>query len=370
VNTAPVELSRAQARRIAVRAQALDAERPVSVVETVRRLAVVQVYPYADVAPSADLVLWSRIGSRYEPEDLQQALEVDRSLFELDSMIRPMADLSLFLAQLALPPAYEKTREWLELNDEFRRDLLQELEDRGAVVARDLPDTARFPWPSSGWTNNRNVTKMLEILMSQGEVAVSGHDSSGQRTWDLAERIYPEGVEAVPFEEAFAIRNDRRLRALGIAPAKGAKQPYEPVDVGPAGIPATVEGSSVKWRVHPDALPLLDDDEFEGRTALLSPFDRLVYDRVRTQGIFEFDYTLEMFKPKAKRRWGYFALPILHGDRLIGKLDATADRANALLRVNVVHEDEPFTAGLRDDVDAEIAALARWLGLGVERTAG
>jgi uncharacterized protein YcaQ len=353
-----------------VRAQALDADRPASVVEVMRRLAVVQVYPYADVAPSADLVLWSRLGSHYEPDDLQQALEVDRSLFELDSMIRPMDDLRLFLAQLALPPPYEKTREWLELNDEFRRDLLEELEDRGAVVARELPDTARFPWPSSGWTNNRNVTKMLEILMNQGEVAVSGHDASGQRVWDLAERVYPEGVEAVPFEEAFAIRNDRRLRALGIAPAKAGKQPYEPVDVGPAGLPATIEGSSVTWRVHPDALSSLEDDDFEGRTALLSPFDRLVYDRVRTQGVFEFDYTLEMFKPKAKRQWGYFALPILHGDRLIGKVDATADRANVVLRVNAVHEDQRFTAGIRDAVAAEIDALGRWLGLRVERTGG
>jgi len=368
LNTAPVELSRAQARRIAVRAQALDADRPTSVVETVRRLAVVQVYPYADIAPSADLVLWSRLGSRYEPDDLQQALEVDRSLFELDSMIRPMEDLRLFLAQLRLPPAYEKTREWLELNDEFRQDLLQDLEDRGAVVARDLPDTVQFPWPSSGWTNNRNVTKMLEILMNQGEVAVAGHDSSGQRIWDLAERVYPEGIEPVPLDEAFAIRNDRRLRALGIAPAQGSKQPYEPVDVGPAGLPATVEGSSVKWRVHPDALSSLDDVDFEGRTTLLSPFDRLVYDRTRTHEIFEFDYTLEMFKPKAKRQWGYFALPILHRDRLVGKLDATADRANAVLRVNAVHEHQPFSTDIRDVVAAEVAALTRWLGMRVERS--
>jgi uncharacterized protein len=350
-----------------VTAQLLGAARPSSVVAVVRRLAMVQVYPYADIAPSADLVLWARLGSRYEPDDLQRALEVDRSLFELDSMIRPMEDLRLFLAQLALPPAYEKTREWLEINDEFRRDLLQELEDRGAVVARELPDTARFPWPSSGWTNNRNVTRMLEILMMQGEVAVSGHDSSGQRTWDLAERVYPEGIEAVPVEEAAVIRNDRRLRGLGIAPAKGVKQPYEPVDVGPAGLPATVEGSSVKWRVHPDALDEgADPADFEGRTALLSPFDRLVYDRVRTQGIFEFDFTLEMFKPKAKRRWGYFALPVLHGDRLVGKVDATADRGHAVLRVNAVHEDIPFTAEVRAAVDAEVGALARWLGMRVE----
>jgi uncharacterized protein YcaQ len=362
--TASVELTRAQARRIAVRAQLLDAHRPVSVVAVVRGLTVIQRYPYADIAPSADLVLWSRLGSRYEPDDLQRALEVDRALLELDGMIRPMEDLALFLAQFARPPAYAKTREWLELNQEFRDDLLQELYDRGPVLARELPDTARFPWPSSGWTNNRNVTQMLECLMMRGDVAIAGQQD-GARTWDLAERVYPEGLPVIPFEEAFAIRNDRRLRSLGVAPAKGPKQPLEPTDVGPAGLPARIEGSDVAWRVHPDVLPWLDD-EFEGRTALLSPFDRLVYDRIRAQGIFEFDFALEKFKPKAKRRWGYFALPILHGDRLVGKLDATADRRAAVLRVARIHEDLPFTAEMRADVDAEIASLAQWLGMRVE----
>lgn len=330
----------------------------------VRELTVVQRYPYADIAPSADLVLWSRLGSRYEPDDLQRALEVDRSLLELDGMIRPMEDLSLFLAQFALPAKYAKTREWLELNHEFRDDLLHELYDRGPVLARELPDTARFPWPSSGWTNNRNVTRMLECLMMSGEVAIAGQEG-GARTWDLAERVYPDGLPVIPVEEALAIRNDRRLRSLGVAPAKGPKQPLEPTDVGPAGLPATIEGSDVAWRVHPDVMPWLDD-EFEGRTALLSPFDRLVYDRIRTQDIFEFDYTLEMFKPKAKRRWGYFALPILHGDRLVGKLDATADRTAAVLRVSRIHEDVTFTSAMREAVDAEIAALARWLGMRAE----
>jgi uncharacterized protein YcaQ len=357
----PVRLTRAQARRIAVRAQLLDAHRPAGVVEVVRGLTVVQRYPYADVAPSADLVLWSRLGARYEPDDLQQALEVDRTLLELDGMIRPMEDLALFLAQFARPPAYAKTREWLELNHEFRDDLLSELYDRGPALARELPDTARFPWPSSGWTNNRNVTQMLECLMMRGVVAIAGQQD-GARTWDLAERVYPEGLPEIPYEEAIAIRNDRRLRSLGVAPAKAPKQPLEPTDVGPAGLPATIEGSDVAWRVHPDVLPWLED-EFEGRTALLSPFDRLVYDRIRAQGIFEFDYTLEMFKPKAKRRWGYFELPILHGDRLIGKVDATADRKAAALVVNAIHEDVPFTAEMREAVDAEIAALARWLGM-------
>lgn len=124
-----------------MRAELLDASRPVSVVEVVRGLTVVQRYPYADIAPSADLVLWSRIGSRYEPDDLQKALEVDRSLLELDGMIRPMEDLALFLAQFARPPVYAKTREWLELNHEFREDLRW---PRSPVGSECVSSTQRF----------------------------------------------------------------------------------------------------------------------------------------------------------------------------------------------------------------------------------
>ena len=106
---------------------------------------------------------------------------------------------------------------------------------------------------------------------------------------------------------------------------------------------------------------------FEGRTALLSPFDRLVHNRTRALEVFEFDYTLEMYKPADKRRWGYFALPILHGDRLVGKLDAAADRKAGVLTVNAIHEDVPFTKQVRRDVDDEVQALASWLGLEVRR---
>ena len=98
--------------------------------------------------------------------------------------------------------------------------------------------------------------------------------------------------------------------------------PIEPADVGDAGEPAIVEGVRGEWRVDPEALA----GPFTGRTALLSPFDRLVHDRGRALELFDFEYTLEMYKPKAQRRWGYFALPVLHDDRLVGKVDATADR--------------------------------------------
>jgi uncharacterized protein YcaQ len=113
--------------------------------------------------------------------------------------------------------------------------------------------------------------------------------------------------------------------------------------------------------VDADALGALDD--FTPRTALLSPFDRLVFDRRRLEEIFGYEYLLEMYKPAAKRRWGYFALPILHGDRFVGKLDAKADRKAGVFRVQAVHEDEPFTDAVRDAVDAQVSELARWLGL-------
>ncbi|MFL5749781.1 MAG: DNA glycosylase AlkZ-like family protein, partial [Chloroflexota bacterium] len=124
-------------------------------------------------------------------------------------------------------------------------------------------------------------------------------------------------------------------------------------------VEAEVEGTSGVWRVDPEATA----QHFEGRTALLSPFDRLIHDRVRTLELFEFEYTLEMYKPAAKRRWGYFALPILHGDRLVGKLDATADRKASVLRVNAIHEDVSFSRAMTTAVQREIENLATWLEL-------
>ena len=100
---------------------------------------------------------------------------------------------------------------------------------------------------------------------------------------------------------------------------------------------------------------------------MLWPFDRLIHDRVRAEQLFGFEYILEMYKPAAKRRWGYFALPILHHDRLVGKLDAAADRKAGVLRVNAIHRDARFTRAIAAAVDDEIASLAAWLGLEVER---
>ena len=286
-------LDRTEARRIAVRAQLLDEPRPADLVAVVRRLTLLQIDPTAAIAPSADLVAWSRLGSSYRPAQLQQALEQDRTLFEYNAVVRPMSDLGLY--------------------------------------------------------------------MMRGEVAVVGRRGR-QRLWDLAERVYPADLPVVSVDEARRRRDERRLRSLGIARAKGAAVPVEPVVVGGAGEPATVDGVSGTWRVDPEAL----GQPFTGRTALLSPFDRLVHDRVRASELFDFEYTLEMYKPKAKRRWGYFALPVLHHDRLVGKVDATADRKSGTLLVHTIHEDVSFTRAMTDAVRHELEELASWLQLTVK----
>jgi len=342
-----------------VRAQLLDAPRPTDLLQVVTRLTLLQIDPTAAVAPSADLVLWSRLGSPYRPEQLKRALEEERSLFELDALVRPMGDLGVHLAGAADRPHHERPRAWLRENDRFRRDILDLLGRSGPLASRDIPDTCAVPWASSGWTNNRNVTRMLEFMVGRGEVAIAGRVGR-ERLWDLPERVYPR-FETLSVEEAERLRNERRLAALGIARPRARGLPIDAIHVGDAGEPAVVEGVKGEWRVDPRYL----DGDFEGRTVLLSPFDRLVYDRDRAKELFEFEYTLEMYKPAAKRRWGYFALPILYGERLVGKLDATADCKASVLRVHAIHEDVSFSRATTAAVRKEIDDLAAWLGLAV-----
>jgi uncharacterized protein YcaQ len=359
------QLSRLDARRIAVRSQLLDRQRPTGLLDVVRRLTLLQIDPIAAIAPNADLVAWSRLGPTYSPAELTTAL-ADRSLLELRAMIRPSADLALYRADMAAWESADRGdlagwrashRDWVRANDGCRRDILERLDAAGPLPSRDLPDTCAVPWRSTGWTNNRNVTQLLEFMVLRGEVAIAGRKDS-DRLWDLATRVYPD-EPIIDRDEALRLRDQRRLQALGIARARGPECPVEPADVGEAGEPAVVEGVKGAWRVDPAQLA----QPFSGRAALLSPFDRLIHDRKRTVEIFEFDYQLEMYKPAAKRRWGYFALPILDGDRLVGKLDATADRKSGVLRVAAIHQDVPFDAALTTAVHDEIEDLARWLEL-------
>jgi uncharacterized protein YcaQ len=343
-----------------VRAQLLGADRPAGIVETVDALTVVNIEPTAAIAPSADLILWSRLGWPYQPADLTRLVEEDRAIFEWGGFYRTMADLPLLRPEMAGRPQSREARDWLAANAVFRQEVMDRLRADGPLRASDIPDTAQVSWRSSGWTNNRNTLQMLEMLVLHGDVAISARDAGG-RLFDLAERVYPQDAPEISAEDAAKERAQRRLSSLGIGRAKSIAQPIEPVDVGDVGEEAVVEGVPGRWRVDPTALAELDS--FRPRTALLSPFDRLVFDRRRLEELFEYEYLLEMYKPAAKRRWGYFALPILNGDRLVGKLDAKADRKSGMLVVNAIHEDAPFDLATSEAVHHEIRDLARWLGL-------
>jgi len=359
-----IRLERAQARRIAVRAQLLDVPRPISLVATVDQLSLVQLDPTNAIVPSADLVLWSRLGEAFDHSDLTFALETERSLVEHSSYVRPMDDIALTLATAAAD-LHPSVHEWLDANRSFRDDVLALLAAEGPHTAAEIPDTCQVPWASSGWNNDKNVNRLLEMLARTGEVAVCGRRGR-LRVYDLAERVYPSDLAVPPYDEARAELATRRLASLGVARRSAKGNAGEQLGAEEAGTPVIVEGTEGEWRADPDALAARDE-HFDGRCALLSPFDRLVYDRDRTLDLFDFEYVLEMYKPAAQRRWGYFALPILVGDRLVGKLDAKADRKAGLLRVNAIHEDFPWEPDVGDAVEAEIDALATWLGLSVGR---
>jgi uncharacterized protein len=361
------ELSRADARRVAVRAQLLDRPRPSDLIDVVRHLTALQDDRTAAVAPSADLVAWSRLGSAH-PRSAVADAAAEQTLIDLHGMLRPAEDLVLYRAEMAEWPGASETPYWLARqaawvrdNDGFRRDLLDELLRDGPLTRHELSDTSTVPWQSSGWNNNRNVAMMLALLVARGEVAVAGRRGRDQ-LWDLASRIYPDD-EIVPTAEALELRNQRRLRALGIARAKGPVSPGEPNGVADTGELAIIDGVKGTWRVDPSYL----GGRFHGRAAILSPLDRLIFDRKRMEEIFDFDYQLEMYKPTTTRRWGYWAMPILYGDRLVGKVDAAADQKRGVLEVNAVHQDGPFTKTMADLIDAELTDLAAWLELDLVR---
>jgi len=345
-----------QARRIAVRAQLLDANRPGDVIEVAEELGAIKIDPTATIAPSEHSILWSRIGEGYDHIQLSKAVETDRLLFEFDGAFRPVGLLPLMLPAMRRWPQRESTRQWIAANRRFRGDVLARLRTDGPLLAADIPDTAEVTLPPDGWFGPNQTVHMLDILQRQGEVAVVGREGRHRR-WDLAERVYPRGMPEYDDDEAQRLLNERRLHAAGIAKQKS---PWTPV--GEAGEPAIIEGSARKYRVDPEAVAALEEDD-GGRVAFLSPYDGMLFDRPRLREVFDFDYVLEQYKPKPQRRYGFFAYPILMGDRFVGMLDAEVSREHEVLTVNAVHEFFPFDPEEDEMVRAELIDLARWLGV-------
>jgi uncharacterized protein YcaQ len=303
-------VSLAQARRIAVRAQLLDGS-ATSVLETVRRLGFLQIDPISTIAPPQQLVLWSRLGP-FDAAELDRLLWEERKLFEWAAFIRPIEDYPLLRARMLRPRGKQlqeqRQEEFLKTNARFKRFVLKELEDRGPLLSRDIAADLMVSRDPHEWWGSRKVALMLMILEAHGVVAVVGRRGK-QRLWDLAERWYPN-VETIPWPEAQRQLEEKRWRSLGVRLSRNGE-----------------------WEAHPDA----EDGTVRMRTTFLSPFDRLIHDRDRAHALFDFFYRLEMYVPKAKREYGYYVLPILRGDRLIGRIEPVFDREQGVLRVESVH---------------------------------
>ncbi|GAA1638264.1 DNA glycosylase AlkZ-like family protein [Microbacterium flavum] len=357
-----VALSRGDARRLAVRAQLLDAARPGDIVEVAEQIGAIKIDPTATISPSEQTIPWSRIGWAYEAGQLRKAVEDDRALFEYDGHFHAASRMPALVARMRGRVFRARAAEWMAANEHFRADVLARLRAEGPLPAAGIPDTSQVAHTNeSGWYGSNQVPRMLELLSSLGEVGIVRREGR-QRVWDLGERVY-RGIPEREYDAAGAELEGLRLQAAGIA---RQKSPWTPV--GMAGEAATVEGSAWKWRVDPEALASLEDDP-GGRVAILNPYDGFLFDRPRLKELFGFDFVLEQFKPKAQRVYGYFAHPILVGDRFVGLLDAQLDKKKENLVVTAVHELGPLEAvdpldpEEREMVDAEIRDLAEWLGV-------
>jgi uncharacterized protein YcaQ len=325
------EVSVEEARRIAASAQLLDGS-ATSVLDTVRRLGFLQLDPISVVAPPQHLVLWSRLGHAYDPAELDRLLWEERALVEWNAFLWPAEDLPLLRARMKRNdrPLDKRLMAYLKEEASFRRYVLRELERRGPLLSRDI-ETHPGPRERSRWWGTRQMGLMLEVLATRGEVAVVGRRGK-QRVWDLAERWYPE-TEKIAWRDAKAVLEEKQFRSLGVRLVHG------------------------KLVAHPDA----DDGPVPKRTTFLSPFDRLVHDRARAEKLWDFYYRLEMYVPKTKREYGYYVIPILHGDRVVGRIEPVHDRKAKTLRVNGVWwEDKPVK------IDGPLKTLARWLGASLE----
>ncbi len=379
--TARLELSRERARRLAVIGQRLSAPRPRSIEEAVHDLWSVQLDPTQAVARTEQLVLWSRLGRAFRVRDLERQLWDERRLFEYWVHILPIGDFPIHRETMRRypdggPEAARRTyvSEWLRANAAFRRYILAELRRRGPLRARELEDRSVVSWKTGGWNDQtetsaaRNLGQMLDRLWFRGEVMIVGRDGQ-QRIWDLAERTVPVNAPRLPARETARRILSRQLRARGVATVRqfgyafdgrptGWERALDDLVKEGVAVPARIDGLRGDWFAHADLI----DATFRPRSVLLSPFDDLVSDRNHTEQLFGFRFRLEIYVPKAKREFGYFVLPILRGDRLIGRIDPLFDRGAGVLRVHSVYAEEGATPADGAAAAKAIGELAAWLG--------
>ena len=319
-----------EARRIAVRAQLLDGSAR-GVLSTVRKLGFLQMDPIATVARPQELVLLSRLGP-FDASELDRLLWKKRKLFEYDAFIYPVEDLALQRARMARRRRGGKlkrdewTREFMRENARLRRYILREVERNGPLLSRDLKEDGSTAAERHAWWGRGAMRLMLDMLAGRGQIAVAGRVGT-HRLWDLPERVWPE-TETLPWREAERELAERRRRRLG----------------------AWLERDD--WVAHHDA----EDGPVPDRVTVLSPFDGLVKNRDRAEALFDFHYRLEMYVPKAKREYGYYVLPLLAGDRIVGRVEPRFDRKTGKLEVLGAWGDTSRLDEALDDVAAFLGA--------------
>lgn len=390
------------ARRVAIIKQHLDGTRLAiptrkRMFNVIQDLSYLQIDPISVVARSPELVLWSRLGN-YKVSDLDHLLWKDRALFEYfahaasivlsedypihSARMRHFSNGTLYSSEW-----HDRVKKWIKQNSKLYDHIIKELSLKGPLLSRDIEDLSHRSWKSSGWTNERNVNRMLEFLLVRGEVMVQGR-SGIQKFWDLSSRCLPSSTpkSILSDYEVDRLAMMKSLRALGIATKKQIMEHFssglysDPDQVledlereGQIskvlihGLSPGGNGKVKDWYIHSKDIPILEraqSGQFEPRTTLLSPFDNLIIDRKRTLELFGFEMSFEIYVPKAKRRFGYYVLPILQGDKLIGRIDPKMDRNEERLLINSVHA-EPGAPSDQETVrmiKGEIERLAQFLG--------
>ncbi len=391
-----LQITPTTARRIAILRQRLAGPRPAptpaGIMEIARDLRALQLDPINVVSRSHTLVLWSRLGV-YDPADLEAVIYRDKHLFEYWAHCASLVlteDYPIHRLQMRERwgggSAWEaRAREWLAANHELVDEVRHRLRTEGPLQLNAFEDRAVQSWQSSGWTAGRNVDRVISHLWLSGELVVVGRNGI-HRLWGLADEHLPGWTPREEWETDRIVRQaaQHALRALGVAKAAHINNHYTRGRY--PGLPAALavleaEGQIARvqiadgkgpwsgvWYAHCADLPTLEqlerDEAWEPRTVLLSPFDNLICDRKRTQALFGFDFTMEIYVPKEKRRWGYYVLPILHGDQLIGKVDPATDRAKGILNVHAVHAepDAPMNRKTGRAIADALGHLARFVG--------
>ena len=394
-----ITISPTLARRLAITKQCLDGrQRPADkagILDVIGQIGCLQIDPINVVARSPLLVLWSRLG-QYDVADLEYLLWEDKALFEYwahaasivlaedypfhyPMMQRRGQSNSLGARQL---------RKWLSENQAFRDYILETLGENGPLFAHEFEDKAVTSWEWSGWSSARNVTMMLDVLWTRGHITVSRRQGQGfglKKQWALTHHHLPQWADYEPLSERelVTLAAEKSLKALGVGTEKHIRNhfirgrypelPQVLAEMAANGLihPITISDNSEAWPdtwyIHDDDLPALSrlqTGDWQPSTRLLSPFDNLICDRDRTELMFNFYYRTEIYTPKAKRQYGYYVLPILHGDTLIGRIDPKMDRKKKQLLIQAVHAepDAPETAETVQAIAATITDLADFLG--------